>query len=260
MLLTLTASSLQHYRRAKKPLELMSIPDFVAEELGLRGLSMNASLLRGLSAVDLEKLRDRADRARCPLLVLLEEADQDFVSDVGIVAALDRVAKLGLAASKLGCPSVAIRCSGITEENADRAAANIKRTMSRLDRYEVHLLLRPGSGITADAGRLAELIKRVGGFRIGSLPSFAAAAGTGDPGAALRRLAPYAQAVEATIKSFGKTGTHDGWDLDACMQAIRSVGYQNTVGIDYIGKADPVKAITQARDLLAAAIEAEEPA
>lgn len=260
MLLTLTTSSLQHLRRAKKPLAVNDIPEFVASELELRGLSLNASLLKGMNATDLERLRDRADRAHCPVLVLLEETPHDFSVDATLALTQERILKLGLAASKLGCPSVAIRAANITEATVERAAANIKRTLTKLDRYEVHLLIRPGDGLTSDPVKLAELIKRIGGFRIGSLPSFSAAADSGDPEAALRRLAPYAQAVEATIKGFSKTGKHEAWDLDKCIEAIRGVGYQNTVGIDYVGRTDPIGAIERARELLTEAIAAGDPA
>lgn len=260
MLLTLTASSLQHYKKAKQPLAVGDIPDFVAEELELRGLTLNAALLKGMNASDLERLRDRADRARCPVLVLLEEVSQDFTTDAALAQTQERVLKLGMAASKLGCPNIAIRCTSISEANSEKAALNIKRTLAKLDRFEVHLLMRPGDGVTADAARMADLIKRIGGFRIGTLPSFASASATGDAAAALRRLAPYAQAVEATVKAFGKTGKHEAWDLDKCLEAVRGVGYQNIVSIDYVGRADPVAAIKRARDLLAEAIEAAEPA
>ncbi len=254
MLLTLTTSSLQHLRRAKKALPVMDMPEFVATEFELRGLSMNAALLKGMSVADLEKLRDRADRAHCPILVLVEETPHDFSTNASLAKSQERILKLGMAASKLGCPSVAIRCSNVTEATAEHSAANIKRTLLKLDRYEVHLLIRPGDGLTSDPVRLAELIKRIGGFRIGSLPSFGAAAGTGDAQAALRRLAPYAQAVEATVKAFAKNGTHDAWNLDECVEAIRGVGYQNTVGIDYVGRTDPASAISRAKQILAEAI------
>ncbi len=260
MLLTLTATSLQHYKRAKKALDVADLPDFVAEELELRGLSMNAAMLKGMSATELEKLRDRADRARCPVLVLVEDRAQDFTTEHALAQARDRVAKLGMAASKLGCPNVAIQCSNITDTNVDAVALNIKRMLSKLDRFEIHLLIRPGTGITADPGKLAELIKKIGGFRIGTLPSFAAASDSGDAEAALRRLAPYAQAVEATVKSIDKSGKHGAWDLEKCIEAIRGVGYQNTVGIDYVGKTDPVGAIKRARDVLMQVIEPGAPA
>ena len=90
------------------------------------------------------------------------------------------------------------------------------------------------------------------------MPTFAHAAGSKDEGDVIRRLCPYAQAVEASVKAFGKSGAHDSWDLVALLDAVRAVGYQNTLCIDYAGKTAPVATIERARDLLAAAIDPAE--
>jgi hypothetical protein len=253
MLLTLSTRSLQHAKRAKAPLGPMDVPDFVAEELGLKGLNVHTPLLKGMVPRDLEALRDRADRARCPILVLVDETALDFGPDSG-PASIERVAKLGLCASKLGAPAVAVELAALPEAQFDAYAANVKRSLAALDKFDTHLLVRPGQG-AGDPQRLADMIKKIGGFRIGSMPTFAHAAASGDPADALRRLAPYAQAVEASIKGFGKAGKHESWDLVGCLDAIRNVGYQNTLCIDYAGKTDPVGNIERARDLFAKAID-----
>ena len=254
MLLTISSRSLQYVKRAKQALQPMEIPDFAAEELGVKGINANTALLRGMGAKDLERLRDRADRARCPILVLVDEAALDFGPDAG-AASIARIERLGMAASKLGAPAVAVELSALPAANFDAYAANIKRSLVALDRFDTHLLLRPGSGAAGDPLKIAELIKKIGGFRIGSMPTFAHAAATSDPENTLRKLAPYAQAVEASIKGFSKTGKHDAWDLAKLLDAVRTVGYQNTLCIDYAGKADPVGNIELARDLFAAEID-----
>jgi hypothetical protein len=123
---------------------------------------------------------------------------------------------------------------------------------------ELNILLAPNEGLAQTTDRLTSVIKRVGGFRIGSLPNFGAAAalGDGDPIEALRKLAPYAGAIEATVEGFSKKGAHKSFDLAACVTAIRSVGFVNTLAIDYAGSADPVANIEKARDILQAAIDA----
>jgi hypothetical protein len=254
MLLTVSTRSLQHVKRAKAALAPLDIPDFVAEELGLKGLNVNTSLLRGMAAKDVERLRDRADRARCPVLLLVDESALEFGGD-DAAASIARVERLGLAASKLGAPAVAIELSALPADRFDHYAANVKRALAGIERYEAHLLVRPGAGTAGDATKLAELIKKIGGFRIGSMPTFAHAAAGGKPEDTIRRLCPYAQAVEASVKSFGKTGKHEAWDLVGCLDSVRAVGYQNTLGIDYQGKTDPVGTIEHARDLFAAAID-----
>jgi len=253
MLLTLSTRSLQHAKRAKAPLGPMDVPDFVAEELGLRGLNVHTPLLKGMVPRDLEALRDRADRARCPILVLVDETALDFGPDSG-PASIERVARLGLCASKLGAPAVAVELAALPEAQFDAYAANVKRSLAALDKFDTHLLVRPGQG-AGDPQRLADMIKKIGGFRIGSMPTFAHAAASGDAADTLRRLAPYAQAVEASVKGFSKAGKHESWDLVGCLDAIRNVGYQNTLCIDYAGKTDPVGNIERARDLFAKAID-----
>ncbi|MFM8640164.1 MAG: hypothetical protein ACKOEL_05960 [Planctomycetota bacterium] len=253
MLLTLSTRSLQHAKRAKAPLGPMDVPDFVAEELGLRGLNVHTPLLKGMVPRDLEALRDRADRARCPILVLVDETALDFGPDSG-PASIERVARLGLCASKLGAPAVAVELAALPEAQFDAYAANVKRSLAALDKFDTHLLVRPGQG-AGDPQRLADMIKKIGGFRIGSMPTFAHAAASGDAADTLRRLAPYAQAMEASVKGFSKAGKHESWDLAGCLDAIRNVGYQNTLCIDYAGKTDPVGNIERARDLFAKAID-----
>ncbi len=258
MLLTVTSRSLQHVKRDKRPLEPIEVPDFVAEHLGLKGLNVHVPLLKGMAVKDLERLRDRADRARCPVLVLVEERVLDFAQ--APAECIARVERLGLAASKLGAPSVAVEIASIpaTPEGFDSVAANVKRSLAALDRYDTHLLIRPGEGSAGEPQRIADLIKKIGGFRIGSMPTFAQAASTKDPVDALRRLAPYAQAIEASVKAFGKSGKHEAWDIKAMFGAISAVGYGNTVCIDYSAKTDPVGNIEAARDMLALLIEPEE--
>ena len=139
--------------------------------------------------------------------------------------------------------------------DANQARDRLARALASLDRFDTHLLIRPGAGTAGDPARIADLIKKIGGFRIGSMPTFAHAASTKDPVDALRRLAPYAQAMEATVKAFGKSGTHEAWDLARLFGAAEAAGYQSTMCIDYAAKTDPVGTIDRARDLLAALID-----
>jgi sugar phosphate isomerase/epimerase len=134
MLLTISSRSLQYVKRAKQALQPMEIPDFAAEELGVKGINANTALLRGMGAKDLERLRDRADRARCPILVLVDEAALDFGPDAG-PASIARIERLGMAASKLGAPAVAVELSALPAANFDAYAANIKRSLVALDRF-----------------------------------------------------------------------------------------------------------------------------
>ncbi|MCL4209909.1 MAG: hypothetical protein KJZ68_04550, partial [Phycisphaerales bacterium] len=202
--------------------------------------------------------RDRADKAACPCLVLIEDTPQNFVRKPE--AAQDRLRRLTSAATRLGCNSLAISVESPENDDAfEITAARLREVMPVVERVELNLLLSPHEGLTADPERLTDLIKRVGGFRIGSLPSFGAAAKSKDAITYLRKIAPYAGAIHATVADFGRGGRQPGYDLAECVQAIRSVGFTNTLAIDYVGHDDPIPVIEKARDILQAAIDAHEP-
>jgi sugar phosphate isomerase/epimerase len=207
-------------------------------------------------------LRDRADKAACPCLVLVEDAPLPFADGDPTKrhAAVERVRRLAVAANRLGCSAVAVRCEGPDDDSAFEATADqIKSLMPHVERMELNLLLSPSDGLTAATERLTSLIKRIGGFRIGSLPTFGAAAraGSGDPIETLRKLAPYAGCIHATIEGFSRKGEHKSFDLAKCVKAIRNVGFVNTLAIEYVGAGDPVPNIEKARDILQNAIDCE---
>lgn len=238
---------------------ILGLPRFAMEHLELRGLSVSAGMLSGWSVGDLERLRDAADKAACPCLVLSDPEPLEF-GDAGAAArraAADRLGRLGAAAHRLGCNSVAIRVGGDdTGETFDRAAVAVKEAMPPLERMELNLLLIPHAGLCFDPDRLTDLIKRIGGFRIGSMPTFAHAHETGDAVATLRKLSPYAGAVHASVSKATAKG-HGPWDLGECVEAIRSVGFSNTLAIDPVGSGDPAKAVERAATQLRGILESE---
>lgn len=262
MLLTLVTRSLTGLAPALNSngeASLLDLPPYVMQHLQLRGMNVPASQLVGWGLQDLDHLRDRADKAGCPCLVLVEDTPLDLGSASADArnSASERVRVLAVAAHRLGCNSISIACTGPddSDDTFDRAAAAVKAVMPEVERLELNMLLEPCAGFTHTPERLTDLIKRIGGFRIGSLPSFGHAASTDDPIAALRKLAPYAGAVHATIESFDKSGKHTPYDLAAFVQAIRSVGYVNTLAIDYASNKNASEVIEQARTVLQAAID-----
>lgn len=268
MLLTLCAGSLrsQVAGRVENPksggMSMLDVPQFVVKTLGLHGLNIPASMLARWSLEDLDRLRDRADKVACPCLVLIEDAPLPLASmdDSRREAAAQRVQRLAVAANRLGCNAIALKIEAADDPEAfETAADQVRDMLPAIERLELNVLLSPSEGLTAATERLTSLIKRIGGFRIGSLPSFgaAAASGNGDPIEGLRKLAPYAGAIHATIEGFNKKGAHKSWDLAACVSAVRSVGFLNTLAIDYTGNGDPIPNIEKARDVLQAAIDAE---
>jgi hypothetical protein len=264
MLLTLSTGSLRSRigRNGQGAMTMLDVPEFVIKHLNLHGLNIQASMLAKWTLEDLDKLRDRADKASCPCLVLVEDTPLQFASrdPADRAKAADRVKRLAVAANRLGCNALAVTCDAPDTDDAfDQVVAELKALMPTVEKLELNILLAPNAGLTELTEKLTSIIKRIGGFRIGSLPSFAAAAdsGEGDPTEALRKLAPYAGAIQASVKGFGKGGKHQGYDLASCVTAVRSVGFLNTLAIDYTGKDDPVPNIEMARDILQKAIDVE---
>ena len=145
------------------------------------------------------------------------------------------------------------------------AASTVRDTMQRIDRFEVSLLVRPVAGLTADPDRLTELIKKIGGFRIGSLPDFRAAHDTGDFVGALRRLAPYAGTILATVGKSGPGGKvasgkadKTPFDLVEGLEAVLAVGYQHAICLDHVGGPNAANTIVESRARIEAALAPEE--
>jgi hypothetical protein len=64
------------------------------------------------------------------------------------------------------------------------------------------VLIAPAAGLTEDPERLTDLLKGIGGFRIGTMPDFHTAAKSGDPVGYLKKLTPYASVVNASTLGF----------------------------------------------------------
>ena len=80
ILLTLSAGSIRPLLAAKDPRcpSIFDVPKFVADMLELRGLNLPADMLKGFALSDVERFRDEADRAHCPVLLLTEETPINF--------------------------------------------------------------------------------------------------------------------------------------------------------------------------------------
>jgi len=117
------------------------------------------------------------------------------------------------------------------------------------------VLVCPSPGLTAEPERLTDLIKKVGGFRIGTFPDFEAASKAPDPLAYLKKVTPYASAITAAVVRFKpgkKPGewVHEPFDLWAYAGVVRAVGYTGTLALDSRGDQDPVENIKRAKALL----------
>lgn len=262
MLLTLSAKSLGPMLEGKTPkLPLIELPRFTMDEFALHGLNLQTKYLAGWGIEEIDRLRDQADKVGCPWLTLIEEQSQPLgdENEQKLDQALDRLDRVLRVAHRLGCAGVAIGVDHATfdDDGLDRVAERLKRVLSSAERLEMNLLLSPQPGLTSTPERLTGLIRKVGGFRIGSLPDFEAASESGDAAGYLRSLTPYASAVTASTTGFDAKGKHKAFDLSTCVDAIKSVGFEGTLSLEYRGPGDPIEAIQATKQAIEQGLEVE---
>lgn len=263
MLLTLSVKSIwQADRRSTLRLKPEELPRWARNDLGVHGLTVQTSLLAGWDLPRLDRFRDVADKAAAPCLVLVEDHPLDLASsdERPAAAAIERAERVLRVANRLGCSSVAISILDASgETSVEVVTPRLKAVLTRAERLELNLLLAPAPGLTGTQERLTGLIRKVGGFRIGSYPDFETASRAPDPIAYLKSLTPYASCVCASIIGFDASGRHSGYDLTAYVETIQSVGFEATLALEFRGRGDPVPGLQAARKLIDACL-AKEPA
>jgi len=290
MLLTLTARSLASRLNARgnSALPMGELPKFVFQQTSLRGLVLDTSLLKGWGLDALDALRTQSDQAGCPCLLLRESTSigSGLTAGAGLDKIMQRVQLVARAANRLGCNAIALQpeCRSKTADQRefDQHTAFFRRVLESVDRLELNVLIEPASGWLGEPHWLVELVKKVGGFRIGTMPTFQAACRTPDCAVTLRQTAPYAGAVLASFddhdievpqatprlddatpvkkkkkKTTRKTASKDttaaepaaparSYLLD-CVTALQAVGFEQILALDYLGGGDAIAAINAAR-------------
>ncbi|MCU0688921.1 MAG: sugar phosphate isomerase/epimerase [Phycisphaerales bacterium] len=186
---------------------LTEVPRFVRDELGLAGLLLTTDVLVGADRARLNQILEAADKAGCPVLGLSQSEPLDLATEDELrgEAAVERCMRVAQAAHWMGCSAFSIPVLAPDNEDAlETVADRLKGVARRSEKLDLNLAIAPmpGPGLTATAERVSELLKKIGGFRIGTLPDFATAATSGDPVAYLRRLVPYATLVVASGVKF----------------------------------------------------------
>lgn len=273
VLLTLAArclkAKLTPAKGARPAMVLEDVPKFARDDLGLSGLVLSTDLLVGADRQKLTKVLESADKAGCPCLVLVETEPQPFADSdsAKVEAAVDRCQRVAQAAHWLGCSAFAVPIKGAdTDSDLLTAGINLKPVSRRAEKLDLNLCIVPTEGLTATPDRVTELLKKIGGFRVGTLPDFQAASASPEPNVYLRRLVPYASAVIASSVKFkpvkGKplsAGKHEPYDLHEYSKLLVAVGYQGPVALDYRGSGELIENLVATRDIIASVITAEEP-
>ncbi|MCC6660808.1 MAG: TIM barrel protein [Phycisphaerales bacterium] len=291
MLLTLSATSLRSLlakgKSGKPRMDLMELPEYARQVLGLHGVTLTTELLAGASRARMEQLRERADKAAAAILLLFEAEPQAMgAADEAVAAgAVDRLGRVIEAGHILGCNAVALRLSGRDDaETLSRTADRLRKAVRRAERLEINVLIAPTDGLTSQPERVTDLIKKVGGFRVGTYPDFQAAAASADPATYLRRLTPYAAVICASTVKFtvdkaepeplppaepddadarplsapAKPPKHSPYALEPLLSSIAAVGYDGTLAIEYRGTGDPTVGVKRTRQALEGLLRLDE--
>lgn len=289
---SLNVNSVRSLLKGKKAMSIADLPRYAHEQIGLRALNLSTDLLKGMGRSDLEKIRDMGDKCGCSIL-MLEQPDALSLADPKEAVAdqaVERMKRVIQAARLLGCNSVSVAIkSKDTDDHFDRAASRMREIMEVADSIDINVLIAPTAGLTNDPERVTGLIKGIGGFRIGTYPDFLQATKSGDPSGYLRKLTPYASVVNASTLEFipgepvesvpditddmdGLTGLdalaaelgamdeepapiHVGYDLPPLVAAIKAVGFDGNIALDYRGGGDGTLGVLQSREAILDAIE-----
>lgn len=313
MLFSLNINSVRDVlkRRGARAIAVHELPQYAQEQTGLHAMTMSTDLLAGATRETLVRIRESGDRVGCACLLLSETDALPFgdPKDKPGEDAVHRMTRVVEAASLLGCNSASMQITAKdNDESMELVADRVRIVLERADRLEIMVLIRPSKGLTEQPERLTDLIKMIGGFRIGTMPDFEQAVASGDAVHYLKKLTPYASVVNAATLGFRepqplptpeKPATkrkkapdpepdadddalsgedallaalaadldaldeipppeHEAYDLFPLVGAIRAVGFDGTLAIDYRGKGDGTVGVLQSRDALEAAIEASE--
>jgi len=235
---------------------LEDLPRHLHEEHGVRGMSLTTDLLAGADAARLDALREAADKAVCPILMLAEPEPQRFSDDDAVDAAVERVTRVLHAAHRLGCSAVGIELAPLASaDDAEALTDGLKEVSPAAEKLDLNLLVRAGKDPVKTPEDVSDLIKRVGGFRIGALPDFELASASGDGPEHLKRTAPYASVVLAATTGFKKNGAHEAYDLTDLIAALQDIGFDGALSIEHRGKGDPDAALRQAKEVIEGALE-----
>lgn len=217
--------------------EILDVPRLTADTLNLRGVMIDARHLSGWTMESYDTFRNNADKAKSPCLLVRDNTPMDLLGSVE--TSLERIKRLSVAANRLGCNAIAITPTFPEDQyKVDAIVEQIRIAMQDVERLELNLLLQPCEGMSADPDQHIEIIKQIGGFRIGALPTFEFASATGDGLEALRKLAPYAGGIVADFPcGRGKKRI----DPVEGLEAVLEVGYSNTIALNYVGKGNAIK-------------------
>ncbi|MFK7759767.1 MAG: TIM barrel protein [Phycisphaerales bacterium] len=207
MMFSLNTNSIRSVlkRRGARAISPMDLPKYTMDQFGLRAINFSTDQLAGLTPKDLELIRDSGDRIGCSCLLVsqTEPLERGDVKGDKALEGIERMTRVLKAASLMGCNAVSVSIKSKDSDAAfEQATESMKHILHQADRAEINVLVSPMKGLTEDPERLTDLLKGIGGFRIGTMPDFVTSTESGDPVAYLKKITPYASVVNASTLGF----------------------------------------------------------
>ncbi|MGQ0627354.1 MAG: hypothetical protein ACT4PL_04545 [Phycisphaerales bacterium] len=287
MLLTVCASSFAGRIRPIKGgssaaglMDVTDLPAFIRNEVGCSGMAMTTPLLAGCDRDLLARIVLNADKVGCPCLALIEPAPLPLEDEAKAVASEERLRRIVQAGQWLGCSSICVRITAPDDEDFMlEVSERLRPIIRKAEKVDINVCIGSAPGLTSNPDRVTELLKKIGGFRVGTLPDFASAARSGDAAGYLRRLVPYASTVLASVnelvdsdakttpgaaaapKPRGKKSKDapasetagpapKALGLADCVSVVEAVGFDGSLAIDFTGRGDALEAVINARKII----------
>ena len=194
---------------------------------------------RGTDFGYLAELRDACGDAGVESLLIMVDGEGDLADpdDGRRRDAVENHFKWIAAAAFLGCHAIRVNAAGDGERDvqAERAADSLLRIARVGETYGVSVLVENHGGLSSDGAWLADVMKRAGSERVGTLPDFGNFWGY-DRYQGVTELMPFAQAVSAKSHDFDDAGNEVHTDFGRMLEIVKDAGYRGWVGIEYEGQ------------------------
>lgn len=228
----------------------LDFPEFARTRFGIEAVEYWSALFKK-HAKDLnylKQLKRRADDHGVRGLVILIDGEGylDDADDAKRSKAVENHYRWVEAAKLLGCHSIRgtfgapCPASGDYEEQTKLAVDGLRRLSELCAADGINAIIENHGGMSAHAGWLASVIKKVDLPNCGTLPDFGRTfnfdMGNGrqyDPYKGIAELMPFAKDVSAKTRKFDARGDDTEIDFRRMMKIVVDSGYRGYVGIEY---------------------------
>ena len=246
--IALAESSLRSSIPAGK-LDHLDFPKFAKTKFGIKAVEYWSPLFKhGTDLKYVKQLKRRADDHGVKSLVILIDGEGylDDPDDVKRKKAVANHYKWVEAAKLLGCHSIrgtfgaSCPASGDYRQQTRLAVDGLRRLAERCAGDRINAIIENHGGMSAHAGWLAAVIKKVNLPNCGTLPDFGRTfnfeMGGGrryDPYKGVAELMPFAKDISAKTRAFDASGNEAEIDYRRMMKIVVDSGYRGYVGIEY---------------------------